>query len=117
LIHVLTPGISQNSSSFESLKANVYCQHYYDREELLLLAAQSKRREKNTYFQNNKNFTDTTNPHYDRLWKIRRVFNYLNNKYYTLYNHTEYCAVHEVTVKFKARMAFGQYIPKEKYFK
>jgi hypothetical protein len=67
-----------------------------------------------SYFQNNENFTDRTNPHYDRLWKIRRVFSYLNNKYYTLYNPTEYWAVHEVTVKFKARVAFGQYILKKR---
>jgi hypothetical protein len=66
------------------------------------------------YFQNNDNFTDRANPHYDKLWKIRRVLSYLHNKYYTLYNPTEYWAVHEVTVKFKARVVFQQYIPKKR---
>jgi hypothetical protein len=39
-----------------------------------------------SYFQNIENFTNRRSPHYDRMWKIRRVYNYLNNKYYILYN-------------------------------
>jgi hypothetical protein len=33
------------------------------------------------YFENNENLADRTTPEYNRLWKIRKVFTYLNNEY------------------------------------
>jgi hypothetical protein len=54
IICVVAPDINGNSSPFDFLqanKANVYCQHYFDRDELLLLAAHSKRREQKTVNQ------------------------------------------------------------------
>jgi hypothetical protein len=65
------------------------------------------------HMENNEHLTDRISQDFNRLWKIRRVFNYLNNKYSTLYNPTEYLAVHEVTVKFKRRVGFQQYTPKK----
>jgi hypothetical protein len=68
------------------------------------------------HFENNKNPTDRTSPDYYRLYKNRRVFNYLNNKYSTFYNPTEYLVVEDVIVKFKGRAGFRQYVPKNKKF-
>jgi len=53
------------------------------------------------------------NANYDRLWKIRKIFDSLNNKFCELYNPTEHLAVDEVTVLYKGRVVFRQYIPKK----
>lgn len=50
---------------------------------------------------------------YDRLWKIRKIFDTLNEKYSELYYPTEHIAVDEVIVLFKGRVIFRQYIPKK----
>jgi len=63
------------------------------------------------HFENNDNPPNRDDPHYDRLWKIRNIFNTLNNKFYELYNPTEHLAVDEVIVLFKGRVIFWQYIP------
>jgi hypothetical protein len=55
------------------------------------------------HFENKENPTDRTSPDYDRLWKIRRVFSYLNNKYSTL---TEQLTVDGVIVEFKGTVEF-----------
>jgi hypothetical protein len=65
------------------------------------------------HFENNENPSDRTSPDYNRLWKIRRVFNYLNNKYFILYHPTENLAIDEVIVKYKGRVNFRQFIPKK----
>ena len=49
----------------------------------------------------------------DRLWKIRNLFDILNNKFSILYNPSEHLAADEVIVKFKGRIIFRQYIPKK----
>jgi hypothetical protein len=59
------------------------------------------------------NPTDRTSPDYDRLQKIRRVYNYLINKYSTLYNPREYLAGDEVIVEFKGRGGVLPVHPKE----
>jgi hypothetical protein len=49
----------------------------------------------------------------DRLWKIRNVFDILNDKFSKFYSPSEHLAVAEVIVKFKGRVIFRQYIPKK----
>jgi hypothetical protein len=56
--------------------------------------------------ENNKNQPDRINPDYDWLWKIRRIFDYLNNIYSILYHRTEILALDEVIVKIKGRVVF-----------
>jgi len=51
---------------------------------------------------------------YDRLWKLRTVFDKLNDAYAKFYNPLEHLAVDEVIVKFKGRVIFRQYIPKKR---
>jgi hypothetical protein len=51
---------------------------------------------------------------YDRLWKIRTVFDTLNQAYPKFYNPSEHLAVDEVVVKFQGRVIFRQYIPKKR---
>jgi len=53
------------------------------------------------HFENNDNPPNRDDPHYDTLWKIRNIFDTLNNKFYELYNPTEHLAVDEVIVLFK----------------
>ena len=65
------------------------------------------------HFENNDNPPNHDDPHYDRLWKIRNIFDTLNNKFYELYNPTEHLAADEVIVLFKGRVIFRQYIPKK----
>jgi len=51
---------------------------------------------------------------YDRLWKIRTVFDTLNQAYPKFYNPSEHLAVDKVIVKFQGRVIFRQYIPKKR---
>ena len=51
---------------------------------------------------------------YDRLRKLRTVFDKLNEAYATFSNPSEHLAVDEVIVKFKGRVIFTQYIPQKK---
>jgi hypothetical protein len=44
--------------------------------------------------------------------KIRKIFDNLKNNFCELYNPSEHLAVDEVTVLFKGRVAFRQYISK-----
>jgi hypothetical protein len=48
------------------------------------------------------------------LWKLRRVFDYLNAGFRALYNPTEHLAIDEVIVKFKGKVVFRQFIPKKR---
>lgn len=50
---------------------------------------------KEIHSENNQNPTDRMNPDYDLLWKIRRIFDYVNNIYSTLYHPTENLALDE----------------------
>jgi hypothetical protein len=50
---------------------------------------------------------------YDWLWKIRTVFDTLNQAYAKFYNPSEHLTVDEVIIKFKGRVIFRQYIPKK----
>ena len=51
---------------------------------------------------------------YDPLWKLRNVFDKLNEAYAKFYNPSEHLAVDEVIVKFKERIICRQYIPKKR---
>jgi len=51
---------------------------------------------------------------YDRLWKLRTVFDKLNEAYAIFYNPSEHLAVEERIVKFKGGVIFRQYIPKKR---
>jgi hypothetical protein len=65
------------------------------------------------HFENNEEAPDRNDPNYDRLWKIRNIFDALNNKFCEIYNPSEHLAVDEVIVLFKGRVVFRQYIPKK----
>ena len=49
---------------------------------------------------------------YDRLWKIRTVFDTLNQAYAKFYNPSEHLALDEVIVKFKGRVFSGSISPR-----
>ncbi|PNF40809.1 hypothetical protein B7P43_G16650 [Cryptotermes secundus] len=65
------------------------------------------------HFKNNEAPSNRDDPEYDGLWKIRKIFDNLNNKFCELYNPSECLAVDEVIVLFKGRVIFRQYIPKK----
>jgi len=50
---------------------------------------------------------------YDQLWKLRTLFDKLNEAYAKFYNPSEHLAVDKVIVKFKNRVIFRQYNPKK----
>ena len=61
------------------------------------------------FMDNNRNGVDRTD---DRLWKIRDLFEITRTNFSKFYNPSERLAVDEVIVKFKGRVLFKQYIPK-----
>jgi hypothetical protein len=65
------------------------------------------------YFSDNKNEPHMIDEHYDRLWKMRIIFDKLNDVYTTYYSPTEHLAVHEVIVLIKGRVIFKQHISKK----
>jgi len=65
------------------------------------------------HFEYNDNPPNHDDSDYDRLWKIRKIFDTMNNKFCELYNLTEQLDVDEVIVLYKGRVVFQQYIPKK----
>jgi hypothetical protein len=65
------------------------------------------------HFADNENAIDSNDPKYDTQWKIRQIFDILNDTFSTYYAPTEHLAVDEVIVPFKGRVNFKQYIPKK----
>src|SRR5215510_4837132 len=63
------------------------------------------------HFTDNRNEPDRTDENFDRLWKIRHLFEILNDTFSKLYNPSENLAIDEVIVPFKGRVIFKQYIP------
>jgi len=51
---------------------------------------------------------------YDQRWKLRIVFETLNEAYAKFCNPSEHLTVDELIVKFKGRVIFRQYIPKKR---
>ena len=65
------------------------------------------------HFENNDDPSNHHDPNYDRLWKIRKIFDTVNIKFCEMYNPTKHLAVDEVIVLYKGRVVFWQYIPKK----
>jgi len=63
------------------------------------------------FTDNNRNGVDRTD---ERLWKMRDLFEIIRTNFSKFYNPSEYLAVDEVSVKFKGRIVFKQYIPKRR---
>ena len=66
------------------------------------------------HFTDNENEPDMTDQNSDRLWKMRNLFEILNEKFSKFYNPSEHLAVDEVIVKYEGRVIFPQYIPKKR---
>jgi hypothetical protein len=66
------------------------------------------------HFENNEDASDRNRDDYDRLWKLRRVFDYLNARFAEVYSPTEQLAIDEIIVKFKGKVVFRQFIPKKR---
>jgi hypothetical protein len=66
------------------------------------------------HFENNEAPPNRDDPDYDRLWKIRKIFDNLNNKFCELYSPSEHLAADAVIVPFTGRVIFRQYIPKKR---
>jgi hypothetical protein len=65
------------------------------------------------HFSGNRNEPVKTDENYDRLWKMRTIFDKLNDAYTKYYSPTEHLATDEIIVLFKGRVVFKQYIPKK----
>ncbi|PNF23240.1 hypothetical protein B7P43_G18268 [Cryptotermes secundus] len=65
------------------------------------------------HFADKSTETDRNVHSYDRLRKIRTIFDTLNDAYQKYYNPSEHLAIDEIIVKFKGRVVFRQYIPKK----
>ncbi|GFV84669.1 piggyBac transposable element-derived protein 4 [Trichonephila clavipes] len=66
------------------------------------------------HFENNDHAPDKTASDYDKLRKLRNVFNSLNNSFQEIYDLTEELAIDEVGVAFKGWIIFKQHIPKKR---
>jgi len=66
------------------------------------------------HFTDNRNEPDRTDEKFDRLWKIRDLFEILNATFSKFYNPSDNLAFDDVIVSFKGRVIFKQYIPKKK---
>ena len=65
------------------------------------------------HFTANTNEPDRTDENFDRLWKIRDLFEILDDTFSKFYNPSVNLAIDEVIVPFKGRVIFKQYIPKK----
>ena len=58
------------------------------------------------HFKDNRNEPDMRDENSDRLWKVRYMFDILNQKFLKFYNPSEHLAVDEVIVKYKGGVIF-----------
>ena len=65
------------------------------------------------HFTDNRNEPDRKDENFDRLWKIRDLFEILNVTFSKFYNLSNNLAIGKVIVSFKGRVIFTQYIPKK----
>jgi hypothetical protein len=65
------------------------------------------------HFANNQNTNNNSDPQYDRLWKIRCIFDIINDAFRTYYSPSEHLGVDKVVALFKGRVNFKQYTPKK----
>ena len=61
----------------------------------------------------NRNEPDRTDENFDRLWKIRDLFEILNATFSKFYIPSENLAIDQVIVSFKGRVILKQYVPKK----
>jgi len=66
------------------------------------------------HFTDNRNEPDRTDENFDRLWKIRDLFEILNATFSKFYNLSDNLAIDEVIASFKGRVIFKQYKPKKR---
>ncbi|GFQ69598.1 piggyBac transposable element-derived protein 4 [Trichonephila clavata] len=66
------------------------------------------------HFSDNSLKESRDSPTYDRLWKIRKIFDNFNRTFKEVYDPTENVSFDEVIIKFKGRIHFKQYIPKKR---
>jgi hypothetical protein len=59
------------------------------------------------------NQPDNTNKNYDRLWKVRSLFDMLSDIYAKFNIPSVHLVVDKVILLFKGRVAFKQYSPKK----
>jgi hypothetical protein len=64
-------------------------------------------------FTDNKNEPQMTDENSERLWKIQNLFEILNMIFSKFYSPPEHLTIDEVTVLYKGRVIFQQYIPKK----
>jgi hypothetical protein len=65
------------------------------------------------HFTDNRDEPDKRDNSFDRLWKMRSIFDKLSDAYATYYSATEHLAVDEIILHFKGRVVFKQYIVKK----
>lgn len=63
------------------------------------------------HFSNNAQAPNAQDPNRDRLYKIRPIIDYLNNKFQTVYTPYENIALDETLLLWKGRLSFRQYMP------
>jgi hypothetical protein len=68
------------------------------------------------HFCYNINQPDKTNKNYDRLWKIRSLFDILNDTYAKSYNSSQHLTVDEIAVQSKAELFSSNTFPRNKHF-
>jgi len=66
------------------------------------------------HFTDNRNESGRRDENFDRPWKIRDLFEFLNAIFSKFYNPSENLAIDEVIVSFKGTVIFKQYIPKKR---
>jgi hypothetical protein len=65
------------------------------------------------HFTDIKNEPDRNDGNFDRLWKLRNVFEILNRTFSKFYSPSENLVVDELIVSYKGKDVFRQYIPKK----
>ena len=69
------------------------------------------------HFTDNKNEPDMADENSDRLWKMRHLFDILNEKFSKFYSSSEHLAVDEVIAKYKGRVIFDSIYPRKTTFR
>jgi len=64
-------------------------------------------------FSGNNNEPDKTYDNDDQLWKMRAIFDRLNDSYAKYYSLMEHLAIDEIIVLIKGRVIFKECIPKK----
>ena len=65
------------------------------------------------HFTDNKNEPDMMDENSDQLWKMRNLFEILNEKYSKFHSPSKHLPLDKVIVMYKGRVIFRQYIPKK----